>query len=75
MRTTAKITMTALFTAGLLGMGFGSANAGEWRGYDRDNSVDQACVYAQDVDGTGLLGLGLGLQLNLLNNCINFNDD
>jgi hypothetical protein len=59
MRTTAKMMMTALFTAGLLGMGFGTASAGE-----NDTDVYQACVQEQ-----GFLGL-INLDLDLLNQCI-----
>ncbi|QUX30921.1 hypothetical protein KGD83_10750 [Nocardiopsis akebiae] len=59
MRTTAKMMMTALFTAGLLGMGLGTASAGE-----TDTDVYQACVKEQ-----GVLGL-INLNLELLNQCI-----
>ncbi|PDP87758.1 hypothetical protein CQJ94_10360 [Glycomyces fuscus] len=59
MRTTAKMMMTALFTAGLLGMGFGTASAGE-----DHTDVYQACVDEQQ--GLGLLVL----DLNLLSQCI-----
>ncbi|WP_047869928.1 hypothetical protein [Nocardiopsis sp. RV163] len=59
MRTTAKMMMTALFTAGLLGMGFGTASAGE-----HDTDVYQACVNEQ-----GVLGL-INLNVELLNQCI-----
>ncbi|MEU1900417.1 hypothetical protein ABZ512_18735 [Nocardiopsis dassonvillei] len=59
MRTTAKMMMTALFTAGLLGMGFGTASAGE-----TDTDVYQACVEEQ-----GFLGL-INLNVELLQQCI-----
>jgi hypothetical protein len=59
MRTTAKMMMTALFTAGLLGMGFGTASAGE-----DDTDIYQACVQKQNA-----LGL-LNLDLDLLSQCI-----
>jgi hypothetical protein len=59
MRTTAKMMMTALFTAGLLGMGFGTASAG-----DKDTDIYQACVQEQNV-----LGL-INLDLDLLSQCI-----
>ncbi|MFD6951655.1 hypothetical protein A6A08_24120 [Nocardiopsis sp. TSRI0078] len=56
MRTTAKLMMTALFTAGLLGMGVGTASA---------TSDDyQACIDEQNA-----LGL-VNLDLNLLSQCI-----
>ncbi|WP_150243528.1 hypothetical protein [Nocardiopsis quinghaiensis] len=56
MRTTAKLMMTALFTAGLLGMGVGTASAG--------SDAYEACVSQQND-----LGLII-LDLNLLNQCI-----
>ncbi|MCK9869780.1 hypothetical protein MRI28_08965 [Nocardiopsis dassonvillei] len=59
MRTTAKMMMTALFTAGLLGMGFGTASAGE-----NDTDVYQACVKEQ-----GAIGL-INLNVELLQQCI-----
>ncbi|MEV6821332.1 hypothetical protein AB0M72_21525 [Nocardiopsis dassonvillei] len=59
MRTTAKMMMTALFTAGLLGMGLGTASAGE-----NDTDVYQACVEEQ-----GFLGL-INLNVELLQQCI-----
>ncbi len=58
MRTTAKMMMTALFTAGLLGMGVGTAAA------DGSDDAYQACVQEQ-----GFLGL-INLDLDLLNQCI-----
>ncbi|MFJ9557574.1 hypothetical protein ACIRPH_27515 [Nocardiopsis sp. NPDC101807] len=65
MRTAAKITMTALFAAGLLGMGTGAALAGE-----KGSHVEayEACTSQQSF-----LGL-INLDLNLLNQCIaNYN--
>lgn len=59
MRTTAKMMMTALFTAGLLGMGFGTASAGE----------DEVNVYQACIDEQNALGL-INLDLNLLSQCI-----
>ncbi|NKY96794.1 hypothetical protein [Nocardiopsis alborubida] len=61
MRTTAKMMMTALFTAGLLGMGFGTASAGE-----HDTDVYQACVQEQSTLGL----IPIVLDVDLLNQCI-----
>ncbi|NYH50720.1 MULTISPECIES: hypothetical protein [Nocardiopsis] len=62
MRTTAKLMMTALFTAGLLGMGVGTASASGGGDYE-------ACVDQQNA-----LGL-INLDLNLLAQCIATGDN
>lgn len=64
MRTAAKITMTTLFTAGLLGMGAGMASAGGKVDVDQ---AYEACTQEQGF--VGLINLDL-LDLNLLNQCI-----
>ncbi len=65
MRTTAKLMMTALFTAGVLGLGAGPAAAGG------GGDTYQACVKEQSAVGL----INLGLDLNLLSQCIsNYQD-
>ena len=68
MRSAVKITMTALFTAGLLGLGAGAASAG---GGDHVSYVSyEACTKQQNSFGL------LNLNLDLLNQCIaNFNNN
>lgn len=64
MRTAAKLTMTVLFTAGLLGLGMAPASAGD--------DTYETCVKEQVA--TGLLALNVDLlDLDLLNQCIGEN--
>ncbi|MEE2041614.1 hypothetical protein Q8791_30775 [Nocardiopsis sp. CT-R113] len=71
MRSAVKITMTALFTAGLLGLGAGAASA-SGGGEDHGDHVSyvsyEACTKQQNSFGL------LNLNLDLLNQCIaNYN--
>ncbi|RKS07771.1 hypothetical protein DFP74_3455 [Nocardiopsis sp. Huas11] len=61
MRTAAKLTMTVLFTAGLLGLGMAPASAA--------GDAYETCVKEQTASGLLALNLDL-LDLDLLNQCI-----
>lgn len=63
MRSAVKITMTALFTAGLLGMGAGAAAAGDHHGHGGFVAYE-SCTKEQNSFGL------LNLNLDLLNQCI-----